>query len=69
VTVTAIGSDFQFGSVSFDLEVVTAPPLGPGIAALLVLAIVTGVAVWFYLRSTSPKAEVVEADELDATGE
>jgi hypothetical protein len=69
VTVTAIGSDFQFGSVSFDLEVVTAPPLGPGIAALVVLAIVTGVAVWFYLRSTSPKAEVVEADELDATGE
>lgn len=69
VTVTAVGSDFQFGSVTFDLEVGSPPSLGLGILALVGLAIITGVAVWFYLGSTKPKSEYVEVDELDAVEE
>lgn len=65
VTVTATGSEGQQGAVSFDLEVESAPPLILGAAALVVLAAVTGGAVYFYLRSTSPQTRPEEADEFD----
>lgn len=58
VTVTATGADEAEGSVSFDLEVESAPPLLLGLAALVVLAVVTGGAVYFYLRSTSSQAKI-----------
>jgi hypothetical protein len=66
VTVTAIGSNLEFGAVSFDLQVEAPPSLALGIVALVIVAIVTGVAVWFYLGSTSPQPALEdEEDEFD----
>ncbi|MFZ0546205.1 MAG: hypothetical protein WAM60_12240 [Candidatus Promineifilaceae bacterium] len=66
VTVTVNGADGNQGEVTFDLEVVPGPPLFLVLAALVVLGIVTGGAVWFYLRATSPTPQDEEVDEFDA---
>jgi len=69
VTITIVGPGVDWGEATFDLEVGSPPPLGLGIAALVGLAVITGVAVWFYLRSTTPQPALEEADEFDtATG-
>lgn len=62
VSVTVTDSSGQQGEASFPLAVEPPPPLIFGIAAVLVLAMVTGGAVWFYLRSTTPKGEEAVAN-------
>ncbi len=57
VTVAVVGVDGQEGEVSFDLLVETAPPLILGIIALVALSVVTGAAVFLYLRWTQPQVE------------
>jgi hypothetical protein len=69
VSVTATGADGQQGAVSFELEVQEAPPLIFGLAALVVLAVVTGGAVYFYLRWSSPQPVLEEADAFDAVAD
>jgi hypothetical protein len=69
VSVTATGADGQQGAVSFELEVQEAPPLIFGLAALVVLAVVTGGAVYFYLRWSSPQPVLEEADASDAVAD
>lgn len=58
VKVLVTGSDGGQGEVSFALEVEEAPSLVLGLVGIVVLAVITGAAVWFYLRSTQP--QVVE---------
>jgi hypothetical protein len=53
VTVTVSGTAGEQGEVSFDLAVEPAPPLIIGLIVLVILAVVTGGAVWFYLRNSS----------------
>jgi hypothetical protein len=48
---------------------VEAPPLIFGLAALVVLAVVTGGAVYFYLRWSSPQPVLEEADAFDAVAD
>jgi hypothetical protein len=69
VTVTATGTDGRQGVVSFALEVGPAPPLLPGLIGIILVAVITAVAVWFYLRATAPKAEFEEADEFDTVAD
>jgi hypothetical protein len=69
LSVTATGADGQQGVVSFELEVQEAPPLIFGLAALVGLAVVTGGAVYFYLRWSSPQPVLEEADAFDAVAD
>ncbi len=69
VSITVIGTAVDWGNVAFDLEVGGAPPFDLGILALVGLAVISGVAVWFYLRSSNPEPVLEEADEFDAAAE
>jgi hypothetical protein len=64
-TIQVTGADGQQGDVAFDMEVVPRPPLVLGVIALIILAVVTGGAVWFYLRSSQPELIVENTDESD----
>jgi hypothetical protein len=57
VTVTVSEADGQEGQVTFELQVEPAPPLIFGIVSLIILAAVTGGAIWLYLRWTAPPSE------------
>ena len=64
-TIQVTGADGQQGEVAFDMEVEPAPPLVLGALALIILGVVTGGAVWFYLRSTQPQPILEEVDDAD----
>ena len=65
VSVTIVGPGVDWANTTFDLQVGSPPPLGLGLAALVGLAVITGVAVWFYLRSTTPQPAIEEVNESD----
>jgi len=65
VSITIIGPGVDWGNTTFDLQVGSPPPLGLGLAALVGLAVITGAAVWFYLRSTTPQPALEEINEYD----
>jgi hypothetical protein len=62
VSVMVDGTGGEKGDVTFDLLVEPAPPLILGIIALVILAGVTGGAVYLYLRWTAPQPEAVTAE-------
>lgn len=66
VSITVIGAGTDWGNVAFDLEVGEPTPFGLGLIALVGLAVITGIAVWFYLRSSNLEPVLEEADEFDA---
>ena len=68
VLITVRDSSGQQGEASFPLAVEPAPPLIFGIAAVLLLAAVTGGAVWFYLRSSADRPEIGNGNADDADG-
>ena len=57
VTVTVVGVDGEQGEISFALPVESGPPLILGIVGLVALSVVTGIAVFLYLRWTQPEVE------------